>query len=127
MALGRRSFNALRAPSPQLSAPPAAIAAWRPCLTLMLLLDYLSQELTEALPTRGGGELKTIRDAYDYIGALPIHRSSRRHWQNASAAILEEADVVQVSGQVKFALVLDDELDFDRLCDPRARWRLRDV
>jgi hypothetical protein len=91
----------------------------------MLFADYLSQELTEALPTKGGREL--IRDAYDYIGALPPHRASRLHWQSASAAILQEADIVQASGEVKFALVLDDDLDFARLKDARAGWRLRDV
>jgi hypothetical protein len=93
--------------------------------TVMLLSDYLSQDLTEALPTKGGGILKTIKDAYDYFAALPPHRAMRAHWRNASAAILEEADVAEVSGQVKFALVLDDELDFARLI--RARWRLRDM
>jgi hypothetical protein len=79
------------------------------------LSDYLSQELTEPLPTKGGGVLRTIKDAYDYFEALPLHRASRPHWQSASAAILEEADVAEVTGDVKFALVLDDELDFDRL------------
>jgi hypothetical protein len=91
----------------------------------MLLSNYLSQELTEALPTKGGGVLKTIKDAYEYYGALPPHRASRAHWQDVSAAILQEAEVAEVSGKVKFALVLDDELDFDRLSS--ARWRLRDM
>jgi hypothetical protein len=91
----------------------------------MLLSDYLSQELTEALPTRGGGWLKSIKDAYDYIEALQPHRATRTHWQNVSAAILKEVKVAEVSGKVKFALVLDDELDFARRSG--TRWRLRDV
>jgi hypothetical protein len=91
----------------------------------MLLSDYLSQELTEAPPIKGGGVLKNIRDAYNYFEALSLHRAGRPHWQNASAAIRQEAGVAEVSGQVKFALVLDDELDFDRLSN--ARWRLRDM
>jgi len=85
--------------------------------TVMLLSDYL--------PTQGGGVLKTVKDAYDYFEALPLHRASRAHWQDVSSAILQEAEVAQVTDKVKFALVLDDELDFDRLST--ARWRLRDV
>jgi hypothetical protein len=90
----------------------------------MLLSEYLSQELTEALPIKGGGVLKTIQDAYEYVGALPLDRAMRSYWQETSAAILQEAEAVKVSEQVKFALVLDDELDFARLI--RARRQLRD-
>jgi hypothetical protein len=91
----------------------------------MLLSDYLFQPLTETLPTRGGGFLNTIQEALNYVGDLPPHRALRPHWRDASSAILEKATVAEVTGKVKFALVLDDELDFARLDGPR--WRLRDV
>ena len=57
----------------------------------------------EPLPTKGGGVLRTIKDAYDYFEALPLHRASRPHWQSASAAILEEADVAEVTGGVSLS------------------------
>ena len=79
----------------------------------MLLSEYLSQELTEALPIKGGGVLKTIQDAYEFVGALPLDRAERAHWQDASAAILREAEPVEVTKEVKRALSLD-ELDLDR-------------
>jgi hypothetical protein len=85
----------------------------------MLRSEYLSQELTEALPTKGGGLLRTIQGAHDYSLALPPQRAMRKHWRDAWQLILEEAEAAEVSEQIELALFLDDELDLDRLSGAR--------
>jgi hypothetical protein len=75
--------------------------------------EYLSQELTEALPTKGGGLLRTIQGAHDYSLALPPQRAMRKHWRDAWQLSAE------VSEQIELALFLDDELDLDRLSGAR--------
>ena len=45
---------------------------------MSLLPRYLATKLTEALPTKDGGVLRTIGDAITYMSALPKHRETKK-------------------------------------------------
>ena len=73
---------------------------------------YLSQNLTQPLPSKDGGVLRTIGEAANYMLALPPARGERcQRWRQATKLILEQADVAAVSHQVHLALFYDAQLD----------------
>jgi hypothetical protein len=77
----------------------------------MLPPAYLSKKLIPPLPTKDGGMLRTIREACEYVAAIGNERELRRHWQHVRKLILEEADVVAVSWQLRLAVLKDAKLD----------------
>jgi hypothetical protein len=73
---------------------------------------YLSQKLTQPLPTKGGFVLRTIRCAADYMLALdPAHAEGCNRWRHAAQLLLDQADVAAVSRQIHLALFYDAQLD----------------
>jgi hypothetical protein len=95
-----------RARSIRLLATPAQVCA------LSLPAAYLSQNLTQPLPSKDGGVLRTIGEAANYMLALPPARGERcQRWRQATKLILEQADVAAVSHQVHLALFYDAQLD----------------
>jgi hypothetical protein len=94
-------------------------------LTQMTLRPaYLTKKLSYPLPTKDSSVLRTIRDAGDYLLALPPHRELRNHWQRARELILEEADIEAVTSQFHRALFMDGQLDlgaFERMMRRRRR------
>ena len=87
-------------------ATPAQICA------MSLPAAYLSQNLTQPLPSKDGGVLRTIGEAANYMLALPPARGERcQRWRQATKLILEQADVAAVSHQVHLALFYDAQLD----------------
>ena len=87
-------------------ATPAQICA------TSLPAAYLSQNLTQPLPSKDGGVLRTIGEAANYMLALPPARGERcQRWRQATKLILEQADVAAVSHQVHLALFYDAQLD----------------
>jgi hypothetical protein len=73
---------------------------------------YLAQKLTQPLPSKDGGVLRTIGEAANYMLALPPARGERcQRWRQATKLILEQADVAAVSHQVHLALFYDAQLD----------------
>jgi hypothetical protein len=56
----------------------------------MLRPEYLKLELVPPIPTKDGGTLRTIREAYDYMAAIGKERELRRHWQQVRKLILDE-------------------------------------
>ena len=73
---------------------------------------YLSKKLTQLLPTKDGGVLRTIGDAVTYMLALPPDRGELcQRWRQATKLILDQADVAAVSQQVHLALFYDAQLD----------------
>jgi len=77
----------------------------------MLPPAYLSKKLIPPLPTKDGGTLRTIQEACEYIAAIGKKRELRRHWQHVRKLILEQADVVAVSWQLRLAVLKDAKLD----------------
>jgi len=95
-----------RARSIRRLATPAQICA------MSLPAAYLSQNLTQPLPSKDGGVLRTIGEAANYMLALPPARGERcQRWRQATKLILEQADVAAVSHQVHLALFYDAQLD----------------
>jgi hypothetical protein len=73
---------------------------------------YLSQELTEPLPTKSGTVLRTIGDAANYMLALPPEQAEQcNRWRHAARLLLAQADVAEVSRQFYLALFYDANLD----------------
>ena len=73
---------------------------------------YLSQKLTQPLPTKDGAVLRTIGDAANYGPALPPDRTEHcNRWRHAARLLLDQADVAAVSHQVHLALFYDTQLD----------------
>ena len=67
---------------------------------------YLAQKLTQPLPSKDGGVLRTIGEAVTYMLALPPARGELcQRWRQATKLILDQADVAAVSHQVHLALV----------------------
>jgi hypothetical protein len=66
---------------------------------------YLSQNLTQPLPSTDGGVLRTIGDAVPYMLALPPRGERCQRWRRAKL-ILD-----QFSRQVYLVLFYDAELD----------------
>jgi hypothetical protein len=59
---------------------------------------YLSQKLTQPLPTKGGAVLRTIGDAANYVLALPPERAEHgNRWRYAAQLLLAQANVAAVS------------------------------
>jgi hypothetical protein len=58
----------------------------------MLPPAYLCKKLVQPVPTKDGGTLRTIREAWEYMAAISKERKQRRHWQHVRKLILEEAD-----------------------------------
>jgi hypothetical protein len=55
---------------------------------------YLSQKLTEPLPTKGGAVLHTIGEAANYVLALPQEQAHYcNRWRRAAQLLLDQADV----------------------------------
>jgi hypothetical protein len=77
----------------------------------MLSPAYLSQKLARQIPTKDGTILRTIRDARDYMLALPNRRATRQQWQIAAELILDQANVPAVSRQIELALFYEAKLD----------------
>ena len=70
---------------------------------------YLSQKLTEPLPTKGGTVLRTIGEAANYVLALPPDRAEHcNRWRHAAPRPGDGADV---SRQIHLALFYDAQLD----------------
>jgi hypothetical protein len=73
---------------------------------------YLSQKLTQPLPTKGGAVLRTIGEAANYILVLPHEQAEFcQRWRHAAQLLLDQADVAAVSHQVHLALFYDANLD----------------
>ncbi len=72
---------------------------------------YLKTKLTRSVPTKDGGTLHTVRDAREYMLALPKHRETSARWQHAVELLPAEADVDIFSRQVELALFYDAKLD----------------
>jgi hypothetical protein len=73
---------------------------------------YLSQKLTEPLPTKDGHVLRTVGEAANYVLALPSERAEHcNRWRHAARLLLAQADVAAVSHQVHLALFYDARLD----------------
>jgi hypothetical protein len=73
---------------------------------------YLSQKLTEPLPSKDGHVLRTIGDAANYVLALPQEQAEHcNRWRHAAQLLLDQADVAAVSHQVHLALFYDAQLD----------------
>jgi hypothetical protein len=77
----------------------------------MLLPAYLSKKLIPRLPTKDGGTLYTIQDAWQYMAAISKEREQRRHWQHVRKLMIEEADVAAISWQFRLAVLKDAKLD----------------
>ena len=72
---------------------------------------YLSKKLIQPVPTKDGGTLRTIREAWEYMAAISKEREQRRHWQHVRKMILEEVDVAAISWQLRLAVLKDAKLD----------------
>src|SRR6266516_2849300 len=72
---------------------------------------YLRTKLTQPLPTRDRGVLRTVLDARAYMLALPKTRKTRQHWQRACRLLLEQADVDALTRQIHLVLFFDGKLD----------------
>ena len=77
----------------------------------MLPPEYLAKKLTQPVPTKGGGVLRTIADTRAYMVAMPPAHDGCARWVHAAQLILEQADVAAVSRQVHLALFYDAKLD----------------
>jgi hypothetical protein len=61
--------------------------------SMSLPAAYLSQNLTQPLPSKDGGVLRTIGEAVTYMLALPPARGERcQRWRQATKLILTQAD-----------------------------------
>jgi hypothetical protein len=61
---------------------------------------YLSQNLTQPLPTKGGAVLRTIGRAANYILTLPHEQAEFcLRWRHTAQLLLDQADVAAVSHQ----------------------------
>ena len=76
---------------------------------------------------KDGSTLRTIKDACDYMAAIGKERERRPHWQHVRKLILEEADVVAVSWQLRLAVLKDAKLDVaaDQAIDKEAEAQAR--
>jgi len=88
----------------RLLATPAQLCA------VSLPAAYLSQNLTQPLPSKDGGVLRTRGEAANYVLALP-HAESCNRWRRAAQLLLDQADVATVSRQVYLARFYDAQLD----------------
>ena len=78
----------------------------------MLPPAYLSKKLTQPLPIKVGGVLRTIAGASNYMLALPHeHAEFCTRWRHAAELILNQAEIAAVSRQVHLALFYDAQLD----------------
>jgi hypothetical protein len=82
----------------------------------MLRPKYLSQKLTPPIPTKDGGTLHTIQEAWEYMAAISKEREQRRHWQQVRKMILdEEANMAAVTWQLRLAVLKDAKLDLTKM------------
>ena len=72
---------------------------------------YLSQRFIQPIPTKDGKVLRTVREAREYMLALPAGRASREQWQQTAKLLLDEAPVYALSQQIQLALLYDGKLD----------------
>jgi hypothetical protein len=86
-----------------------------PHLQAMLRPAYLSKKLTSPIPTKDGGTLRTILEACEYMAAIGKERELRPHWQQVRELMLQEADVVAVSWQVRLAVLKHAKLDVSKV------------
>jgi hypothetical protein len=72
------------------------------------------------LPTTGGGMLRTIGDARDYMLALSKEREWLDHWKPAYRLLVQGADAAALTQQVHLALSRDGQLDVEAFEHMRA-------
>ncbi len=89
----------------------------------MLRREYLFKKLTAPIPTKDGGTLRTIREACEYMAAIGKERELRRHWQQVSELILQEADAAAVSWKLVLAVLKDAKLNVAALSESMERMR----
>jgi hypothetical protein len=89
-----------------------------PIFQAMLRPAYTSKKLTQPVPTKDGGTLRTILEACEYMAAMSKERELRPHWQLVRDLIHQEADVAAVSWQVRLAVLKDAKLDVSALSEP---------
>jgi hypothetical protein len=82
---------------------------------------YLSQKLSRPILTKDGATLRTVRDARDYMLAVPDVRAMREQWQVAAKMIIEHASVLVLSRQVELALLYAAKLDIRAMDTINAR------
>ena len=71
----------------------------------------LSRPVAAPTPAdEGGGTLRTVADAANYIVALPEDRR-RTHWDRAVQLLLDMADPSEISRQLEIALFYDRQLN----------------
>lgn len=76
-----------------------------------------SRKLTYTLHTRDGRTLRTLREAVDYMLAMPESRQLLPAWQSATRLVMEAAEtgeVLAATKQIHRALFLDNQLDLAR-------------
>jgi hypothetical protein len=81
---------------------------------MLLRPAYLSQKLDRPLPTKGGGTLRTIQEACDYMTSIGKKRELLNHWQRVARLVLAKEDVLTVSRALELALFMDARLDVSK-------------
>jgi hypothetical protein len=77
---------------------------------------YLRARLSQPLAAKDRRPLlHTIQDVIDYIAALPSERETHPYWQRAAKAVLDQAEVAEVSRRIQLALFFDGRLDLTRI------------
>ena len=94
------------------------MARRRSIFQAMLRPAYLSKKLTPPIPTKDGGTLRTILEAYEYMATIGKERELRPHWHRVRELMLQEAEVAAVSSQVRLAVLKDAKLDVSALSKP---------
>jgi hypothetical protein len=79
-------------------------------MTIALRPAYLKSNLSRPLPTKDGGELRTVADARAYMLALAPNRELRTQWQHACALLLAQTAVAALTDQIELALFYDARL-----------------
>jgi len=95
-----------------------SMARRRSIFQAVLRPAYLSKKLTPPIPTKDGGTLRTILEAYEYMAAIGKERELRPHWHQVRELMLQEAEVAAVSSQVRLAVLKDAKLDVSALSKP---------
>jgi hypothetical protein len=76
----------------------------------LLPAAHLARRLTKPRPIKGGGVLRTVGEAADYVLTLDEAEHCNR-WRRGAQILLDKADVAAVSRQVHLALSHDARLD----------------
>jgi hypothetical protein len=78
-----------------------------------------STPFDDPIPLPGGGELRTLRQAADYIAALPEREAEADHWQLAIENLISAADQGGIVMLARIAVLR--ALNHDRPVTTRAR------